>query len=903
MTLLNASALFAAIGLLVPIVIHLHRKRKARVIEWPAMQFLTNTMASRRRGLALENLLLLFVRCLVIALFVLAVARPLMPANSSLPVIGALVLMTGGLIGLAVAVIRSFKFRTRVAGSVAAIVLLGGAAATIGFDPGDLTSPTGNCDLVIVLDETSSMLVKAEHSDDPQASPFAAATHEALRLVDQLSGSSTVSIVRCGPVIETMEGSPFRDLRAARKLLAELQPTGGGASTGGAVDQAIALAKKGPNAHKQVVLFTDNQLKTWESFEESRRQHATLPLGESGSQARSGPSPSPGLRRSQREGGTLDDRVHLAVHLANLPEHAANISVVNTRIKSAVPAVGKPLFIEAEVRNHGHAAVAGTDIQLAVDGKPVKVETINVLPAASSTTVRFPYTFESAGEHVVTARTELPDAMTDDNQHDTVVSVVPFVSVLLINGNAFAKPGDQSATFLQLSLDPISRTGPQNVVAGRPIRVESVVVPELEQLESLKPYDVIVLSEVPQLPADIAARISAFVRDGGGLWVIPDQQANTSFYNDWMLAGADTPMLPATLMNYQQAGVHGTDDNTPRTSIDLQTTSSGFVSDLIQTGEHDLTEVVVSGYRRVSLNDAAVAGMKLTTGDPLFAEHAVGQGRVLLQTVALGRQESNLPQRVCFPVLMHLWSYDLADCRGDESNFEPSRELSVPLSLDDLAGNDVDSLLLTDPAGEEQTVSVVKRSQGSLAQVGSAARPGVYALNSRNDPKASRSFTVARDHRESDLSVISQEKLNALQSGHDLQWFENAEQLRFAGVAEVTEHEISPHLLLAVLCLIAAESLLAAWIRSRRSVPTAAHSHSGSRPGTVDFIESPVIGRHQPATLPLGELGSQPRIGPSPSLGLRPSQKEGGMLEVSGITGIKSTGTQASAAFPQGGAE
>ena len=48
MTLLNASALFATSALLVPIIIHLNRKRKAKVIEWPAMQFLQNTMASRR---------------------------------------------------------------------------------------------------------------------------------------------------------------------------------------------------------------------------------------------------------------------------------------------------------------------------------------------------------------------------------------------------------------------------------------------------------------------------------------------------------------------------------------------------------------------------------------------------------------------------------------------------------------------------------------------------------------------------------------------------------------------------------------------------------------------------------------------------------------------------------------
>ena len=240
---------------------------------------------------------------------------------------------------------------------------------------------------------------------------------------------------------------------------------------------------------------------------------------------------------------------------------------------------------------------------------------------------------------------------------------MPFVSVLLVNGNAFAKPGDQSATFLQLSLEPTSRTAVDEEVreVGRPIRVKSVMVPELGDLESLEGYNVIVLSEVPQLPDEIAAQLSRFVEDGGGLWVIPDEQANTSFYNDWKVDDSDSTLLPATLIDYQQV----TGDSAAQAGIDLQAIASGFVSDLIKTGEHDLTEVVVSGFRDVTFTDSAVVGMKLTSGDPLFVEHTIGEGRVLLQTVALGRQQSNLSQRVSFPVLMRLWSYHLANCRPD----------------------------------------------------------------------------------------------------------------------------------------------------------------------------------------------------------------------------------------------
>ena len=630
MTLLNASALFAACGLLVPIVIHLHRKRKAKIIEWPAMQFLTNTMASRRRGLALENLLLLLVRCLVILLFVLAMAQPLLPSGGLLPVVVSFVLLIGGLIGLTVATIRFLTWRSRVAGIVAAVILLAGAAATFNVDPEDFSSPTENCDLVIVLDETSSMLLEEQQEEAQQQSRFTDAVDEALILVDQLSGSSTVSIIRCGPVIETIDGSPIRDLPAARKLLVELQPTGGGANTNDAIEQAVELAKKGPNSRKQVVFFTDDQLITWESFEEGRSlQMPAADVVDAGQAVNAGQPVDAGQPEDAADEDKQDEsRVHLAVHLTKLPQLAANISVVNARIESPVPAVGQPLLIEADVRNHGAAAVGNADLQLSVDGKPVTVETVDVLSPATTTTIRFPYTFQTAGEHLVTVQTEFPDAMLDDNRYDTVVSVVPFVSMLLVNGNSFAKPGEQSATFLQLSLDPISQTAvdQKEVVIGRPIRVEAVNVTELSEQDSLNDYDVIALSEVSQLPDEAATRITNYVRDGGGLWVIPDQQANATFYNNWKTVDTKAALLPATLMDYQQSATPDTDANAGQTGIDLQTIASGFVSDLIKTGEHDLAEVVVSGYRQAALNDSAVVTMKLTNGDPLFVEHSLGRG-------------------------------------------------------------------------------------------------------------------------------------------------------------------------------------------------------------------------------------------------------------------------------------
>ncbi|MFN9035612.1 MAG: BatA domain-containing protein, partial [Planctomyces sp.] len=83
MTLLNSFALVASSALIVPIIIHLRRHRKVRIVDWPAMQFLSQSMLIRRRGLRLEEFLLLFLRCLIILLFALAMARPVIPPGQT----------------------------------------------------------------------------------------------------------------------------------------------------------------------------------------------------------------------------------------------------------------------------------------------------------------------------------------------------------------------------------------------------------------------------------------------------------------------------------------------------------------------------------------------------------------------------------------------------------------------------------------------------------------------------------------------------------------------------------------------------------------------------------------------------------------------------------------------------
>ncbi|MFP6903806.1 MAG: BatA domain-containing protein [Verrucomicrobiota bacterium] len=74
---LNLPLLVAGTALVsVPIIIHLLNRRKFKVVDWAAMDFLMEADRLNRRRVRIEDLILLLLRCLVIFLIGLTLARP-----------------------------------------------------------------------------------------------------------------------------------------------------------------------------------------------------------------------------------------------------------------------------------------------------------------------------------------------------------------------------------------------------------------------------------------------------------------------------------------------------------------------------------------------------------------------------------------------------------------------------------------------------------------------------------------------------------------------------------------------------------------------------------------------------------------------------------------------------------
>lgn len=221
----NPWLLFGLLGVALPVIAHLLSKRKFDVVEWGAMQFLNPSRKTRRR-IRLEELLLLLVRIVAIALIALALARPWLPS--------------GFLLGY-----RSM----------------------------------GSRDVVLVIDGSNSM-----GRSDGLSTLHQKAVRRAKEFLGTLTTSDTVTVIdaRDEPFRHV---DATNDFDFVARQLDELSDAAGAGNLQDACEDAVRILGRTSNESREVVVFTDRQRvgwspesdAKWTRFDESMKFPAVRP--------------------------------------------------------------------------------------------------------------------------------------------------------------------------------------------------------------------------------------------------------------------------------------------------------------------------------------------------------------------------------------------------------------------------------------------------------------------------------------------------------------------------------------------------------------------------------------------------------------------------------------------------
>lgn len=197
--------LWGLLSVAAPIIIHLLQRRRVVQIPFSTLRFLKAISAKTTRRSRIENLLLLFLRCLIFALLILAAARPVISAKASR-------------------------------------YLGGNVPRTV----------------VLMIDNSLSMAYRAG-----EQTRLELAKRQAMAILDDLKPDDEVAVIAVSDRADNLIAEPTVKHEMARQAVQSLQPTEARTDFSAGFREARRIVLKSEKGIRLVFLITDNQESGW----------------------------------------------------------------------------------------------------------------------------------------------------------------------------------------------------------------------------------------------------------------------------------------------------------------------------------------------------------------------------------------------------------------------------------------------------------------------------------------------------------------------------------------------------------------------------------------------------------------------------------------------------------------
>jgi Mg-chelatase subunit ChlD len=489
-----------------------------------------------------------------------------------------------------------------------ALIVLAFARPFFRTDSLAAAAQNGARESVILVDTSYSM----EYGD--RWSKAQAAARDAIRAMKPGDRASLVFFSSGADVAVRSAGD-----RPRLEAVLAAQKTGPGATRyAPALKLAGSLLAESPLPQREIVLISDFQRRGWDQ--------------------------TPG-----KDDVRLPDRTTLTPVNVASGDETSNLSVTPVSLQRTRFENHDRVAVTAGVVNHSPKSVSRVQLTLVVDGQSIQSLATDVAARGSSSVTFSPFTVASRNMRG-TVKLE-NDAIARDNLFDFVVSPSEPVRVTLIS-----RPGtDRETLFLSHAL-----------AIGEDPRVELTArTPAAFSDADARSAAVVILDDV-QVSDDLAARLSRFATEGGGLFIALGPHAT------WPARAASAaPAIPGDTV-----------DRTTGTPLRLGGLEySHPVFELFRAPRSgDFSAARFYEYRAVTQPAGQVLA-RFDDGAPALLERKTGAGRVLLWTSSLDMDWGDLPVKPVFLPFVHTVTKYLADYTEAPASLTVGQVVPAPRRL------------------------------------------------------------------------------------------------------------------------------------------------------------------------------------------------------------------------------
>lgn len=652
------------------------------------------------------------------------------------------------------------------------IVLLVGAMARPFLEKFGAVLPGQRTHRVLAIDGSLSMGYAT--ADQTR---FDSAKALAQRLAREARPGDSLSVVLLGSPPRIVVGSPSANLAEVAQEIGEIEPTHQAVDLVASFEAIERVLAASDVRQKEIVFLSDLQTTSW-----TPRKGA-----------------EDGLRKAIAQ---LEDRGARSSVIDLGSARGQNRGISALRLGSpVVTASGPAPIVTAMVRNYGREP-ASPRVRLAIDGQVTDERPADNLEPGEERAVSFVSPIGPAGDHLIEAILD-DDPLPADNHRWIALTVLDRVKALLIDGDRKPEPFESEVDYLAQALDPADDSS--GTVS--PVKVDVAGESQLKA-RNLADYDVVVLANVPQFTSDEAARIDAYLKQGGGLVVFLGDKAIAENYNRVLYRDGDGP-LPAKI-----GDPVGNASDPARSSFrfDPLDFAHPIVRDYKGNTENvlaGLTGVKVLQYAKLvpARDTTATVALALETGDPAVIEKPWGRGFVYLVATTADAAWTDWPLHPSFPPVMQQILFQAAAGKQSERTVTVGKAIDLPLPAN---GEGAPATVVL-PNSRTAPSRITADGDVSRFRFEETDRSGPYRVKVGPPLVLESLFAANPDPLESALEKLDAKGLAVAVPGWEFQYFDDWRKLMQTPAGIGKQGELHRPLLVGVLILLFVETVLA-WL-------------------------------------------------------------------------------------------
>jgi len=560
---------------------------------------------------------------------------------------------------------------------------------------------------VIFLDNSLSMSARnAEGELLKQGKEFA------LHVVDLMKEGDEAFLIRSSEFPSPLTETPLHDKTMLKTLIRETEYSQRSYS----FDEGFSLTKqlldKSQNTNKEVYIFSDFQKTSWRSKKESTQKL----FGE-----------------------------NVRIFVSRFVTEQSNSSIDTVLVQTKIIEQNKPLNVSVTVKNFGAQKIDDAAVSIFFNEKRVAQKNLSLETWGSSTEI-FSIVPNLSGW--INGYAELEsDALDEDNRKYFSFYVPEKISV------CFVSESEKDIQFPLLALNT-SEDSTRSL-----FDIQTIFHSQLSRI-NLNNVDVLVLSNMSLISKEDAGQILSFTQRGGGVLFFPGDKSDIVNINSTFNSTFNIPPVQAILRgqnNSVVSTVENIDYNHPLFSGVFENEKTKQSQKVFESPE------IYSLLQRTTGKEGATI-ISVVNNFPLLSEYKIGNGKLLVYSIAPTLEWSNIPLKGIFVPLIHRSVLYCAIGAENASSFivgeEPQIRLSNKKVLDANSSQNTKQYSIISNDSSEEIIEGVKDIHKSIVKtvISKREKAGNFLVKANRSPVGM--FSVNIDSRESDLRSIEESELN-----------------------------------------------------------------------------------------------------------------------------------------------